>query len=158
MKRLAVNISFALCLAWWACVGWHYAWPTFAFLFDLLEQRQGQGFAWASMSFTLTMLCWVYYAAAANLKRVIDNGTAPIVMQVLGYTLVLPPLLFLDWLVNMTVFTVLFWDQPASKSELVTGRLKRYAYQPEYAGTKRRKAAHGFALILDALDPSGIHI
>lgn len=157
MKRIVIAIAFALCLAWWAWVGWHYIWPVSLFLFGLFEQRQGYIGAWASMSFTLVMLTWVYYAAAANLKRAIENGTAPIVMQVLGYTLVLPPLLFMDWLANMTVFSVLFWGRPASLSELVTGRLKRYVYLNEYIGTKRRQGAVGFALILDALD-NGKHI
>lgn len=159
MKRLVIGIAFFLCLSWWGWIGWHYIWPAFSFLFGLFEQRQGHIGAWASMSFALVMLTWVYYAAAANLKRVIDNGTAPIVMQVLGYTLVLPPLLFMDWLLNQTLFTLLFWDKPGSKSELITGRLKRYAYDPKYAGTRRRTVAVWLApSLLDALDPSGIHV
>lgn len=158
MKKNLIIGAFALCLAGWTWFGFHYVWPTFLFLFGLMEQRQGFLPACFSMSFTLVVALWVYYAAAANLKRAIDDKTAPLLMQVLGYTLVLPPMLFLDWLCNMTVFTILFGDLPAHKTELVTGRLKRYVYLPEHQGTKRQKVARVFALILDALDPTGRHI
>lgn len=158
MAKIARYAAFILCLAGWSWFGWHYAWPVAVYYFQLLEQRQGFLPACISMSFTLVVALWVYYAAAANLKRAIDDKTAPLLMQVLGYTLVLPPMLFLDWLCNMTVFTVLFWDLPAHKAELVTGRLKRYAPEIEHMNSKRWKAARVFALILDALDPTGRHI
>lgn len=158
MAKIARYAAFILCLAGWSWFGWHYAWPVAVYYFQLLEQRQGFLPACISMSFTLVVALWVYYAAAANLKRAIDDKTAPLLMQVLGYTLVLPPMLFLDWLCNMTVFTVLFWDLPAHKAELVTGRLKRYAAEIEHMNSKRWKAARVFALILDALDPTGRHI
>lgn len=157
-RRLVIGAAFALCLAAWSWFGWHYAWHVGGYYFELLQQRQGFMPACISMALTLTVVLWVYYAATANLKRVVDAGTAPLLMQVLGYTLVLPPMLFLDWLLNMTVFTVLFGDPPASRAELVTGRLKRYVYQLQYSGTKRQTGARWFALILDVLDPSGVHV
>lgn len=158
MKKYLVYAAVALGLAFWAWIGWFYILPVAVFLFKLMVERQGFVPACGSMALTLTVILWVYYAATANLKRVIDAGTAPMLMQVLGYLLVLPPMLALDWLLNMTVFTVLFGDPPESWTELVTGRLKRYAYLPKHQGTKRQKAAQGFALILDELDPSGKHI
>lgn len=158
MKQKLIYIAFALCLAGWAWFGWHYAWPVGAYYFELLQQRQGFLPACISMALTLTVVLWVYYAATANLQRVVDAGIAPLLMQVLGYTLVLPPMLFLDWLLNMTVFTVVFGDPPESKAELVTGRLKRYVYQVQYSETKRQTGARWFALILDVLDPSGVHV
>lgn len=153
-----IRFCIALSLGAWAWFGWHYAWPVTIFLFKLLEQRQGFLPACASMGFILMVALWVYFAAAANLKRVIDNKTAPLLMEMLGYTLVLPPMLFLDWLCNMTVFAAIFWDWPARWSELVTGRLKRYAGEIQHMNSKRWRAARVFALILDALDPSGRHI
>lgn len=154
MKALRY-LAFILCLAGWGWFGWHYAWPVAVHYFHLLELGQGFIGACVSMFFTLLILLWVYYAATMNLKRAIDAGTAPKLMQVLGYTLVLPPGLFLDWLVNM-MMTIVFLDWPASIFELVTGRLKRYAYGD--FGELRRKAAFIFADILDALDQSGRHV
>lgn len=158
IRRNLIIAAFALCLAFWAWIGWHYILPVGVFLFELMVQRQGFPLACVSMSLTLTVILWKYYAAAANLKRAIDNKTAPLLMQVLGYTLVLPPMLFLDWLLNYTLFRLLFWDRPAKWNELVTGRLKRYVYEAQHQGTKRQKVARIFALILDALDPSGKHV
>jgi hypothetical protein len=154
MKALRY-LAFILCLAAWGWFGWYYAWPVAVHYFYLMELRQGFIGACVSMFITLLVLLWVYYAATMNLKRAIDDGTAPLPMMILGYTLVLPPALFLDWLVNM-LMTVVFIDWPEHLGELVTGRLKRYAYQ-NY-GSLRRKVAFIFADILDALDPSGKHI
>lgn len=158
MKKISILSAFVVCMAAWIWFGWHYAWPVAVHFFGLLEARQGLLPACLSTSFTLVVMLWIYYAATANLKRAIDNGTAPLLMQVLGYTLVLPPMLFLDWLANWTVFAALFWQWPSKWSELVTGRLKRYVYELLYQGTKRRWGAKVFALILDALDPSGVHV
>lgn len=100
---------------------------------------------------------WVYYLAVMNLKRSIDAGTAPAPMKWLGYIVVLPPAVLLDWLVNVALSLPML-DMPAWWGELVTGRLKRYAYEPQYFGTWRQTFAINFALILDAADPSGKHI
>jgi hypothetical protein len=148
-------IVFIPCLLGWAWWGWHYGWPVAVHYFHLLELRQGFIGACVNMFITLLILLWVYYAAVMNLKRAVDNKTAPKLMTVLGYTLVAPPALLLDWLVNM-LMTVPFFDLPGTWSELVTGRLKQYAY--ENHGALRRRVAFVFADILDALDPSGKHI
>ena len=100
---------------------------------------------------------WIYYLAVMNLKRAIDAGQAPAPMKWLGYTIVLPPAVLLDWLVNVALSLPML-DAPAWWGELVTGRLKRYAYEPEYHGTWRQRFAFAFALILDAADPSGKHV
>lgn len=117
---------------------------------------------------------YIYYLAVMHLKHLIDEGKATKPMRVIGYGLILPPALFVDWAVNI-MLSVPFLDLPGGnlrwnirvwkmtaedwKSigfELVTGRLKRYTYE-DY-GALRRKAASWFATILDAADPSGKHI
>lgn len=100
---------------------------------------------------------WLYYLAVMNLKRAIDSGAAPKPMRVLGYTLVLPPAVLLDWLMNLAL-SLPFLDAPAWWGELVTGRLKRYAYEAKHQFTWRQRAALWFAAILDAADPSGKHV
>lgn len=99
---------------------------------------------------------WIYYLAVMNLKRADDAGTIHPIARFLGYAFVLPPAVFLDWFLNMTLCTVLFADLPANKVELVTGRLKRYAVNPF---TRRGKAAIWFTTsMLDVFDPSGKHL
>lgn len=151
---IARYIAFILCLAGWGWWGWHYGWPIAALYFELLEARQGQH-AHVSFWMSLTLLLWVYYAAVMNLKRAIDEKRAHLPMQVLGYTLVLPPALFLDWLVNMVPMTFLCSDFPKSLKELVTGRLERYA-TGQY-GRYRLLVSKAFGTILHALDPRGYH-
>lgn len=98
---------------------------------------------------------YIYYLAVMHLKHLIDEGKATKPMRVIGYGLILPPALFVDWAVNV-MLSVPFFDPPKTPWELVTGRLKRYTYE-DY-GALRRKAASWFATILDAADPSGKHI
>ena len=100
---------------------------------------------------------WVYYLAVMALKRAIDAGTAHPAAKWAGYLLVLPPALVTDWAVNIILCTVLFADLPASKGELVTGRLKRYAESP---GWSKRKASSIWIAeaFLDVFDPSGKHL
>lgn len=100
---------------------------------------------------------WIYYLAVMNLKRVIDAGLAPAPMKWLGYAVVLPPAVLLDWMMNMA-FSLPLLDLPAWWGELVTGRLKRYAYEPQHHNTWRQRFAFSFAVILDAADPSGKHV
>lgn len=78
-------------------------------------------------------------------------------MKWLGYCTVLPPAVLLDWVMNLAL-SLPFADPPAWWGELVTGRLKRYAYGSEYQFTWRRDVALWFAQILDAADPGGKHI
>lgn len=149
--------AVVLCLAAWAWLGWWYVAPTTVYFFDLLVQRQGFALACVSAFVALNLLTWVAYNAVMNLKRPIDAGTAPWSVELLGYATVLPPALALDWLLNMAL-TIVVADPPAWWGELVTGRLKRYAYEPQYHGTWRQTFARGYAVLLDCLDPSGRHI
>lgn len=154
MKYLRIA-AFALCLLGWGYWGVHYGYPLATSYLALLQARQGVFFAQVSFWASLTVLLWVYYAAAMNLKRAIDEKRAPLPMQVLGYTLVLPPGLFLDWLVNMVPMTVISGDPPEHPGELVTGRLDRYARGGD--GHYRQTLARFFGTILHALDPRGYH-
>lgn len=97
---------------------------------------------------------WVFYLAVMNLKRAKDAGTISRMALWLGYPILLVGLL-LDWMVNVVVFTALFVELPATFTELVTGRLKRHAYQPGW----RSSLAEWFAEhLLDDFDPSGRHV
>lgn len=100
---------------------------------------------------------WWLYLGVMNLKRAKDAGTISRVALWLGY----PGLgigIALDWLVNV-MLSVPFLDLPATPTELVTGRLKRYAYGDGYGFTWRQRAAYWFAEhLLDPFDPSGKHI
>lgn len=154
MKKLRY-IAFIACLTAWVWWGWHYGWPLAAFYFDLLAERQGLLGAKVSWFMSLLVVLWVYYAAAMNLGRVIEDGTAPLAMKVLGYGLVLPPALFLDWLANM-LLTVFMLDWPAQPWELVTGRLERYINGER--GRARQLVAIFFETILGALDRRGYHV
>lgn len=114
---------------------------------------------------------WVYYLAVMSLKRANDAGTMPKPMKVCAWFVVIPAVL-LDWLVNMLLSLVMV-DPPAERiggftllglrvpnwfpKELVTGRLKRYAYDPLQAKW-RREFALFMALLLDCVDPSGKHV
>lgn len=153
MKALRY-IVFIPCLLGWAWWGWYYGWPLAAYYFNLLEARQGYIGAQISFWLSAIVLLWVYFAAAMNFKRVIDADTAPLAMKVLGYALVLPPGLFLDWIVNIIPMTVLFLDKPKTIVELVTGRLDRLS---KNGNAYQRALAKGFGVILHALDPRGYH-
>jgi hypothetical protein len=98
---------------------------------------------------------WCFYIIVMALKRVKDTIGLTMPMKVLGY-----PLLFvgltLDWLVNVIIFSVLFWELPAQKWELVTGRLKRHAYADH--GWRTKVAKWFGPNLLDPFDPAGRHI
>ena len=103
----------------------------------------------------LVYATWVYYQAVMNLKRVNDTvGLSP-AAKVFGYP-TLATGLVLDWVLNSTVFTVVFFDLPASKGELVTGRLKRYV---KSATCWQLRLTRWLASeLLDDFDPSGKHV
>ncbi len=147
--------SFILCLLGWSWWGWHYGYPVAMTYLDMLESRQGWLGAHVSFWLTLMALLWVYYGMAMNLKRAINEKRAPIPMQVLGYTLVLPPGLFLDWIVNMVFMTFISGKLPGGWLELVTGRLESYASGKH--GRYRLAVSDAFGTILHALDPRGYH-
>lgn len=155
--RYARIVAIVLCLAAWAWFGWYYAVPTTLFFFEIMVQRQGLALACVSAFLALNLLTWAAYNAVMNLKRPIDAGTAPWPVELLGYATVLPPAIALDWILNV-VLSVVTFDPPAWWGELVTGRLKRYVYEPAYHATWRQKFARGYAVLLDCLDPSGRHV
>lgn len=106
-------------------------------------------------SLLLVYATWVYYQAVMNLQRVRDTvGLSP-AAKVFGYP-TLATGLVLDWVLNFTVFTVVFFDLPASKGELVTGRLKRYAKSS--TGWRLTLTRWLASELLDDFDPSGKHI
>lgn len=146
-----------VCFAAWGWVGWFYAAPLAVQFFETLVQRQGFMWACASAFLTANWLTWIAYNAVMNLKRPIDAGTAPWIVELLGYATVLPPALVLDWLLNL-LLTLVTLDPPAWWGELVTGRLKRYVYEPQYFGTWRQGFGRAYATLLDSLDPSGRHV
>lgn len=85
---------------------------------------------------------WTYFLALFHLKKVEQaQGLKPI-SRFMGYWVLLPRGLLLDWMLNIVVSLPL-WDLPAGPGELVTGRLQRYVDGPD--GWRRR-----FALALDA--------
>ena len=107
-------------------------------------------------SFVSVYALWLFYLAAMNLIRAKEVGTLSRPAYWLGLPLIVLGVV-LDWLVNFTVCIVLFSDLPANWSELVTGRLKRYAY--DTSQTWRRALAIWMGKnLLDTFDPSGKHI
>lgn len=156
MKQRLVIAAFGLCLAAWAWFTWFYVLPVAAFYFELLEQRQGFMFACQSMGVTLTLCLFVLFGCAACIKRAIDEGTAGALLQAVGYGLVLPPTIVLDWLLNWTAFWAWFAERPKTAGELITGRMKRYKYEAQYQGTVRLATARVFALLLNPLDKGHI--
>lgn len=85
---------------------------------------------------------WTHFLAIFHLKKVEQaQGLGP-VSRFLGYWVLLPRGLLLDWMLNI-VASLPLWDLPAGPGELVTGRLQRYVDGPD--GWRRR-----FALALDA--------
>jgi len=119
-----VNISLQFHLPWWALV--------LAGVLALL-------WLWVST--------WTHFLAIFHLKKVErTQGLRPI-SRFLGYWVLLPKGLLLDWLLNM-ICTVPFMDLPAHPGELVTGRLQRYADGPD--GWRRRVA---LAIDADKLEP-----
>ena len=104
-------------------------------------------------AFGLTYALWVFYLAVMALRRAKLSGTLSKTALWLGTPLLFIGLL-LDFIANMTVFTVLMLDLP--KETLVTYRLKRYAYGED--GWRKRFAQWFAHTLLDDFDPSGKHI
>ena len=103
-------------------------------------------------SLAVTYGLYVFYCAVMNIKRVKDMGK----LTPLGYAFGYPTLfigLFLDFLCNVFVMTLLFLELP--REGTVTSRLKRH-----------NKTSTGWRLsivkflepVLDPLDPSGDHV
>jgi hypothetical protein len=101
---------------------------------------------------TSSYLLYVWYAAVMNVKRVRDLGKLEQVGKVFGYpTLFIG--LFLDFIVNTFVMTVLMYEIP--KEFTVTSRLKRHN---QTSTGWRLKVVKFFEPMLDPLDPSGDHV
>lgn len=105
--------------------------------------------AWA---FFGSYALWLFFLAAMNLKRVRDAGLLHPSALALG-TPVLIVGLALDFVVNVTVFTLLLCEWP--RETTVTARLKRH----NRAGAGwRKKVSALFEPLLDPFDPAGDHI
>lgn len=106
-------------------------------------------------AFLLLWLLWVLYVFTMAFKRVYDLGNMHWLPKILGWPVALCGIL-LDWLLDQTLFIVLFWDKAASKKELITGRLKRYKAGPD--GKRKRVTMWLAKVLLDEYDPSGRHV
>lgn len=83
---------------------------------------------------------WTHYLAIFHLKKVEQaQGLLPL-SRFLGYWVLLPKGMALDWLLNL-VATLPFLDFPAHPLELVTGRLQRYVDGPD---SWRRRVAMAY--------------
>lgn len=106
-------------------------------------------FLWMLLAF---WLLWVFYLAVMNLKRVRDTHGLSVAAKIMGYPALYIGIL-LDFLVNVTVCTVLFLELP--KETLVTSRLQRHA---NGKGWRKSLAIWFGAALLNDFDPSGNHL
>lgn len=101
--------------------------------------------------FAVEML-WIFYLAVMNLKGARAAGRLGLTAKLFGY-----PILFsglaLNFAVNVTIMTVLFFDIP--RDFLFSGRVERYISRSGYRGALARFFADSF---LDDFDPRGFHI
>lgn len=95
---------------------------------------------------------WGMYVLVMGLKRARDAGTLSRIAYVLGVPILVAGYL-LDFIVNVTVCTLLFLEPP--RETTVTARLKRHADKDNWRGRIARwMAAH----LLDPFDPDGRHV
>lgn len=95
---------------------------------------------------------WGLYVLVMGLKRARDAGTLSRIAYVLGVPILVAGYL-LDFIVNVTVCTLLFLEPP--RETTVTARLKRHADKDNWRGRIARwMAAH----LLDPFDPDGRHV
>lgn len=101
---------------------------------------------------------WLHYLAVMHLKQVDQAQGLKPWARLLGYWLVLPAGVVLDWLFNV-LLTVPFLDPPHSSGELVTRRLQRYvSADPALAGWRARVAWAFAAELLNDFDLPHGHI
>lgn len=105
------------------------------------------------MSLILSLyLFWVLYLAIANLERAYKAKTLRKPALILGY-----PVLVIGWLLdmamNMTLFSLIFWEVP--KQWLVTQRLKLHIKNND--GWRSKLANWICANLLNAFDANGHH-
>lgn len=107
---------------------------------------------WVGGSVLGAYVLWVMFLAVMNLQRARDSGRLGPVAYQLGV-----PVLFagyaLDFIVNVTVCTVIFFEPP--RETTVTARLKRHVRR---IGWRADLAEWIAAHLLDPFDPSGRHI
>ena len=95
---------------------------------------------------------WLFYLASMSLIRARDAGSIQRPALILGYPVVAVALA-LDFILNMTLFTLIFVDPPREK--LITARLRRYINGSGWRSRLARWFAHN---LLDVFDPSGRHV
>lgn len=97
---------------------------------------------------------WVYFVAGMRLIQVRDAGALTPAMKVFGYVSLAEGLV-LDFLVHMTIGTVLFMELPAKREYTLSRRLWRLSN--EDTGWRGRLALKIRVGLLDAIDPKGVH-
>jgi glycerol-3-phosphate acyltransferase PlsY len=106
------------------------------------------------ITYCSVFVLWVLYLAVMNLRsNLLKMGP---VARAHGYALLLIAVP-LDWLVNVIIGSLLFWDRPANWKELLTGRLKRYHLAPVRDTWRGALAEWICTHLLDPFDPSGDH-
>lgn len=96
---------------------------------------------------------WVFYLAVMNLKRARDADK----LGRVAYILAMPVLgigLLLDLVANVAVMTIVLLEPPRELT--VTARLQRH--KRESTGWRLRVAQWFASELLDAFDPSGVHV
>ena len=75
-----------------------------------------------------------------------------------GWWLLLMPVYIagapLDWLLNFTLFALIFWDWPKRGEWTLSKRLPRLNREHGWRGRFARRVTR----LLDALDPTGLHV
>lgn len=97
-------------------------------------------------------LLWGLYLAVMPLMRARNNNALTVPAKILGYPILAVGYL-IDFLVNMSVATVLFLELP--KEWVVTARLIRYINGSE--GFRYKIATWICSNLLDPFDPTGCH-
>lgn len=96
---------------------------------------------------------WVLYVFVMGLYRAKLEGSLTKTALVIGFPWIVLAIA-VDWVANQLA-SLLFWDLPRSRSELVTGRFQRYLR--EDTGWRSKTASWVCSHLLDYLDPRGHH-
>lgn len=97
-------------------------------------------------------IVWLYFLAVMCLEAANDKAPLAGMTRAFAYTIFLPGYL-LDFLLNMTVLTLLLLELP--REGLVTARLSRHINAP--VGWRKAIAQWFCATLLDKFDPRGCH-
>ena len=81
---------------------------------------------WQYIIVPIIYLIFAFFVTIKVAEKAIETKFEKLVLWFIVY-----PFVLFDWLMNMTVMTVVCFDLPASRTEVVTARMKRYkrAYQ-----------------------------